>query len=404
MDTFNIAPNSMVLTKHASVYVILKITERCNLACPYCYVFFSDDKTFEIHPATILDDTVDGLIVFLHEAIRNSGIRHVHIGLHGGEPLLLKKPAFRKMCTRLRTALDPVCALQLSIQTNGVLIDPEWVDVFAAHGVNVGISFDGTEEIHNRTRVTKKGRGTYAESRRGWNMIVEAHQAGRIGRPGILCVVAPEQSGRAIYEHFVNELRARHMNFLWPNIHHGAPEATEAFIDGCGDFMVDVCRAWFAAGKKGVEVRFLKEIIGPLLDDEVCRELPSNRNNPFELITVSSNGEISPDDVIRTLAPRFRETGYRVGGSTLNELARSNTWMEVSRAQQILPEPCQSCLWRNICRSGSPQHRYSTERGFDNPSVYCKSLKRVFSYVADNLIRGGVPIEAIERRLAATFA
>lgn len=395
--------NPVILSKHGSVYVVLKVTERCNLACPYCYFFFGGDDTFEVHPATILGDTVDGLITFLQDAIRQSGIRRVHIGLHGGEPLLLKKDAFRRMCARLRAQLDPLCKLQVSMQTNGVLIDPEWVELFAEYGIMVGISFDGPEDVHNKTRITKKGRGTYAESRRGWELLRAAHQQGRIGRPGIICVVAPDQSGRAIYEHFANDMQVTHMNFLWPNFHHNSPEATEAFIDGCGDFMVDVCRAWFEGGKKGVEVRFLREIIGPLLDDEVCRELPPNKNNPFELITVSSNGDIAPDDIIRTLAPRFRQTGYQVGRHTLNDLARSNTWHEISRSQKQLPEPCQQCVWRNVCRAGSPQHRYSDAGGFDNPSIYCKSLKRVYGYVTQNLIRGGIPQETIERRLAANF-
>ncbi len=308
------------------------------------------------------------------------------------------------MCTRLRNALDSVCALQLSMQTNGVLIDPQWIEIFEAQRIYIGISFDGPEEIHNKTRITKKGRGTYAESRRGWELLMDAHNAGRIGRPGIICVVAPDQSGRVIYEHFANDLNVPLMNFLWPNFHYGDAEATDDFIDGCGDFMVDVCKAWFAGGKKNVEIRFLREIIGPLLDDEVCRELPPNRNNPFELITVSSNGDIAPDDIIRTLAPRFRETGYRVGSTTLSDLGQSETWLEVSHAQEKLPTACQSCIWRNICRSGSPQHRYSEERGFDNPSIYCRSLKRVYSYVTSQLIAGGVPLESIERRLELDFA
>jgi uncharacterized protein len=403
MNMPSVVPAKKNLSRNGSVYVVLKVTERCNLACPYCYFFFAGDKTFQIHPATILGDTVTGLIAFLQDAIRNSGIRHVHIGLHGGEPLLLKKDAFRRMCSQIRTALDPLCTLQLSMQTNGVLIDQEWVDIFADQDVYVGISFDGPEEIHNKTRITKKGRGTYAESRRGWEMLLAAHKEERIGRPGIICVVAPDQSGRAIYEHFANDMKVTHMNFLWPNFHHGSPEATEEFIDGCGDFMVDVCKAWFEGRDTTIQVRFLREIMGPLLDDRLCRELPPNRNNPFELITVSSNGDIAPDDIIRTLAPRFRETGYQVAKNTLNDLAQSSTWLEVSRAQEILPEACQSCVWKNVCRSGNPQHRFSEARGFDNPSIYCKSLKRVYSYVTNNLIQGGVPLEKIEQRLEVNY-
>ncbi|WP_426106428.1 radical SAM protein [Massilia sp. TSP1-1-2] len=402
MDTSG-AP-AVIAANATSLYIVLKVTERCNLACPYCYFFFAGDDTFKIHPATILGDTIDGLIEFVGEAIDNSAVQQVNIGFHGGEPLLLRKETFRGMCTRLEEALAHRCKLQFMMQTNAVLVDPEWVELFVRYQIQMGVSFDGPEEIHNLTRITKKGRGTYTETRRGWDVMNAAGNEGRMPNPGVLCVIAPGQSARKTYAHFVNDLATTNINFLMPDVNHDSPEATAAFIDAVGDYMIEICHAWLTDGaRRGVEIRFIKEIIGPLLDDQVCRASALGKYNPFVLMTVSSNGDIAPDDIVRTLAPRFRETGFQVGRNTLPELAASSQWQELARAQRQLPQPCQSCVWRSVCRGGAPQNRFSGARGFDNPSVYCKSLKRVYAYLADSLIKGGIGADAMEQRLEMAY-
>jgi len=387
-----------------SLYVVLKVTERCNLACPYCYFFFAGDDSFKIHPATILGDTVDGLIRFLLEAIERDGITHVSLGLHGGEPLLLKKAAFDGMCRRFRQALEQRCQLSLLVQTNAVLVDQEWVDLFARHRLQVGVSFDGPEAVHNLTRITKKGRGTYAETRQGWELMQAAARAGRMPAPGILAVVSPQHDARATYEHFVHELDCRNINFLLPDFNHDSAEATPEFVAAVGDYMLDICHAWFADGARhGVEIRFIKEVMGPLLDDAVCRFNATQKHNPFALLTVSSNGDIAPDDVIRPLAPRFRDTGLQVGRESFAHVRGHAAWGELEAAQTTLPSECRSCTWRNACRGGAPQNRYSAARGFDNPSVYCPALKRIHAYVARNLALGGLAVEAMEARLEQQY-
>lgn len=388
---------------YGALFVILKITERCNLACPYCYMFFMGDESYKQHPPVMAHDTQAGLVAWLQDAVRQQGLRSIHIGLHGGEPLLLNKKGFRQLCQALRGGLDGLCRLKISMQTNGVLIDEEWIEIFSQYGLSIGMSMDGDEAIHNLTRVTRSGRGTYQESRRGWQLLQQAAAQGRIAPPGILCVVSPEQPAARIYEHFAQELEANTVNFLLPDYNHDSPEVTPALVKACGDYLLEVCRAWFTQPRRP-QVRFIRNVVSALLDDESCARLAANQHNPFELITVSSNGEISPDDAIRVLAPRFRQTGHTVHDSTLSELMDSEPWLEVYESQMQLPAACTQCLWRHVCRGGAPQHRFSAARGFDNPSIYCDALKRIHAYIAAMLVQGGASAEAIERRLTAEVA
>ncbi len=392
--------------------IIVKVTERCNLACPYCYFFFSGDETYKEHPPFIENGTVQEIIRFVRQTIERENIRHVRIALHGGEPLLLKIGKFEEMCKAFRSALAPLCELMLVVQTNGVLVTPDWVEMFCRQGIRVCVSIDGNEAVHNIFRITKKGAGTYAETRRGWNLLNQAMSEGRLQSAAILCVISPQQSGAEIYKHFANELKATGFNFLLPDLTHDSPEATERFIDGCGDFLIDAFDAWVENGGvkggaslsgKGMRfIRFIYDTVGPMLNDELCRRSVLNYQPLFEFI-VSSNGEVSPNDVIRGLAPRFRGLKNRVGNSRYEELIDSEPWQELETAQRKLPSACQECVWRNICMGGKFSHRFSEKNGFDNPSVYCSSLKRFYGHVAKRVVSAGYPIEEIERRLEMSF-
>ncbi len=384
-----------------SLAFVFKIAERCNLACSYCYFFFSGDESYKSHPPFVLPETVDGLIEFILDAVDRDGIRNVRIGFHGGEPLLLKKQAFSAMCDRLVAALAGRCSLSFNLQTNGVLIDAGWIDVFETYRVSAGVSFDGDPAFHNTTRVTKKGKGTYAETRRGWDMLVAAARAGRIPEPGVLCVVDPHQSGATTFRHFVEELGVRHMDFLLPDITHDSPDANETFVSGCGDYLIDVCHAWFGLGPSDVHVRFIDHVVGPLLDDGLLRLSATTKNDPRAIFTISSNGDIAPDDALRPLAPRFREAGLRVGRDTYGSVLAHDVWRELDGSQRDLPAPCDTCTWKAICNGGTRQHRFSVRNGFDNPSLYCATLLRIYAYIATQLIRAGRSVDEVETRLAS---
>jgi uncharacterized protein len=398
----NLTPAAGAVVPLRHLAIVFKVTERCNLVCPYCYFFFSDDQSYKDHPATVPADTVSGIIAFIQNAIAESGINRVHIGFHGGEPLLLKREYFGQICQQLIDGLGSRCKLGLSVQTNGVLINEAWIDVFERYGVAVGVSFDGDREVHNRTRITKKGRGTYDETLRGWRLLEQAAEARRIPAPGVLCVIAPDQSGSATFLHFVRELKVKHLDFLLPDLTHDSIDVTERFIERCGDYMVDVCKTWFAHGDKKVTVRFMRGVMRMLLARKL--QAPDPGNAPpasYTLLTVSSNGDISPDDVYRTLDWRFRETGFNVATSSLRDIHEGPMWGEIRAGINKLAPKCDACLWRGVCRGGLMQHRYSMRHGFNNPSIYCTALGRMYAYICAQLVKGGISAEHIEQRLSA---
>jgi uncharacterized protein len=376
--------------------LILKVTERCNLACPYCYFFFGGDESYKQHPPFMDETTLESVVAFILDARSKHGFRHVRLGIHGGEPLLMKKDRFSAMCRRFREALGDEPTLTLCIQTNGVLVDTGWVDIFSEFQVRVGVSIDGPAHIHDRNRVTKRGAGSYAATEKGWQLMQQAHQTGCMPPPSILCVVSPKEDGGAIFMHFAQVMKAGAVNFLLPDSTHDALPFSPGVVDDCARFLTEVSRAWASGGVGGVRVRVLDEIIGPLLNDELYRR-SAQRPSPLNQVCVSSNGDLCPDDVIRTYAPHFADTGLNIREHRFSDVAAHPAWRALADA--TLPQQCAQCNWRDICGGGMLQHRFSKRKQFDNVSIYCSALMAVHNRMAAQLIKGGFPVAELEGRL-----
>jgi sulfatase maturation enzyme AslB (radical SAM superfamily) len=50
-----------------------------------------------------------------------------------------------------------------------------------------------------------------------------------------------------------------------------------------------------------------------------------------------------------------------------------------------LCDTCLQCEYLDACGGGHLAQRWSSERKFDNPSVYCASWKRIFDHIWDRI-------------------
>jgi uncharacterized protein len=66
-----------------------------------------------------------------------------------------------------------------------------------------------------------------------------------------------------------------------------------------------------------------------------------------------------------------------------------------------LPEGCRGCPESETCAGGYAPHRYSQERQFDNPSLWCADLFAVFAHVRTRM---GVSHEEARVRRPALHA
>lgn len=134
-------------------------TPFCNIACDYCYLAERDAKRF------MSEDVVRAAI----RNARESGLlgRELNVVWHAGEPLVAPAAFYERAFGIMNEEAGACTAVRHSIQTNAMLIDEPWCDLFRRWGVHVGVSVDGPADIHDRHRKTRDGRPTHARVMQG---------------------------------------------------------------------------------------------------------------------------------------------------------------------------------------------------------------------------------------------
>lgn len=132
----------------------LSLTHNCNLSCKYCYSGrkFKQDMSLE---------TGEKIVDF---AMRISGPdKLLDFCFFGGEPFLrfdMIKELTSLIQERKKEYKKPV---RLSITTNGTILTQEMIDFLKENNINLCVSIDGPEHIHNRNRCYENGEGSFAQ-------------------------------------------------------------------------------------------------------------------------------------------------------------------------------------------------------------------------------------------------
>lgn len=346
---------------------------RCNIACTYCY-WFRDEKVYD--KPKILTEAVElAVLQKLKSYISRKQLTQFEIIFHGGEPLLFGKKRFDNLCNQLRILeAETNCHLLLSVTTNGLLIDSEWIALFKKYRMNIGISLDGYKQINDTSRVDFKGNGTFDKVKKAIKLLQEANI-----NPGILAVCQPEETNiTAIYQCFVEELKLTQFDFLIPDAtYHTKPKSILSFYKKVFDEWYNVY------SYQGVFITMLESMIRGVLG---YRSL-SNAigHTPVKTITVLTDGTIEPLDYLRIADAKLTVSPYNVLTDELDVLQTHPVWQEVYSASLNLHEKCNSCKFKYACGGGPLQSRWNNENRFNNPSVYCDDLYQLLEYVSDQV-------------------
>lgn len=130
----------------------LLLTQRCNLACPYCYIGKRNSR--------MSIEVADRIIEF---AYRNTPPgEKIDVGFFGGEPLLefelLKEITYRFKHHR---HFDENRVL-FTLVTNGTIFSSDIADFVERHKIGFGISCDGPPAVHDLSRRFANGQPSSA--------------------------------------------------------------------------------------------------------------------------------------------------------------------------------------------------------------------------------------------------
>ena len=145
---------SVAYNTHSISKIWFFVTTNCNNRCSYCFV---DHKNDEISKKIIL--------IYLARLFGSKGKKHINI--YGGEPLLKFEKVKNIIEYAKKLSIKTQNPLIITLATNAQLIESDHINFFKKFDVNICVSFDGNEDMHNKHRKTVTKKKTYINSLKG---------------------------------------------------------------------------------------------------------------------------------------------------------------------------------------------------------------------------------------------
>ncbi|WP_434212810.1 radical SAM protein [[Pseudomonas] boreopolis] len=378
-----------------TLFVIMKMVERCNLNCSYCYYYAPGNAEVYSRPPKMSGAILDRLIEYMEQAADENDIGEVVFAFHGGEPTLAKPDAVSRFCDDARTRLGGhAVKVKFAIQTNGVHLTDAWLKVIAQHRIHVGVSLDGDEESHDRHRIDHRGHGSYARIRQNIKKLKPIVADAEINLVA-LTVMASGFKGLDYYRHMVDELGLRDMKLLFPDHTNDAPP-TEEEARELGQALCEIFDHWLLHDSRRVRVVLFQDAVRNVMMTTARQAEPSDGITLG--CAVLSDGLVRISDDYMAPAAWFAEQkAMSLHDSTFAQWLAQPHVEELLQASFEVPTACRSCAHAKSCRGGEIPHRHSAERGFDNPSAHCTSLKIFYDHVTRILNQGMDEVESMRR-------
>ena len=392
------------------IHVVAKpIGPVCNLDCEYCF-YLEKQAVFATDEKYQMSDKV--LSAFITNYIESQRTPVVEFVWQGGEPTLLGIDFFKRVI-ELQNPFLRLKTISNSLQTNGTLLDDEWCRFLKRHNFMVGISLDGPEEVHDRYRRDRKGRGTFEKVMRGVRLL-QKHKV----EYNVLACVARDTATRPLDVYCF--LRDQGVEFIqFTPIVERTPDSRSSQLglrlagpavltmenqqtevtswtvipEEYGDFLIAIYEEWVRHDVGKVFVMNFEWALNAWIGNPcpVCIHAEQCGRS----VVVEHNGNVYACD--HCVYPE-----YKLGNiSTDNLLQMVGKSVESGfgiTKETALPRLCRECEVLAACRGGCPKHRFARTYD-DEPGLHylCAGYKKFFLHirkylrVMTTLLENGLP-------------
>ncbi|SHN71678.1 FibroRumin system radical SAM peptide maturase [Desulfovibrio litoralis] len=362
-------------------YLIL--SEQCNLACKYCFLGNNDParrKKFSSEKMT--KETAEQALVYFIRQIKLSGNQNPEnkstIIFYGGEPLL-NFPVLEHIALRIHELgkVEPcIKNAELSVITNGLLLDEYKLKRLKELGVSIAISIDGCSEEANEQRIDLVGRPSFSK------VVAVLDTAKNLDVNIALSVTLTEktvQDKNKILE-LISAYNIKGFGF---NILMSDETFTlsDEYNNNAADFIIDVFRD-------------LREI--GIYEDRIMRKLKSFSNAQVYFsdcaATAGSQIVVTPDGSVGICHGCIAERQYFVS-TIYDESFNANIdplFIKWSQLTPVNKSECLSCEALGICGGGCPVNALHCKGGNTIHSLderFCVHAKKTLEFLIKDLYR-----------------
>lgn len=348
--------NAMDLT-----LLIKPVSGRCDMHCKYCF-YREETALREGYKAEKMTEaTLENTI---RKAIACSE-RSVSFTFQGGEPTLAGIEFFKNAVKLQQRYNGKHIKIYNSIQTNGQSLNNEWAEMLAENNFLLGVSIDGTRELHDGLR----GKGTYDRAVSSAKLLEGAGVAFNV-----LCVVTKNVAETAA-EVYGNLKKYKYLQFI-PCLDglEGEKRAWSLSPEAYGRFLCETFKMYESDMRTGkyTSVRYYDNYIGMLkgMPPESC-ELSGVCGS---YLVIESDGSCYPCDF-------YSLDSYLLGNinsDSIIKMQKNENALRFAREGAEIVSECRVCKWFALCRGGCRRNREPFSEGLPRKNLYCESYKMFY--------------------------
>jgi uncharacterized protein len=359
------------------------LSEQCNLACKYCFLGNSTPekrKNFSLEAMTkeIAEKSLMFFIRQLEISDNNNSDNKPNIIFYGGEPLI-NFPVLEYVAERINDLKQKVKCIQnieLSVVTNGLLLDSSKLNRLKELNVALALSIDGCTEEANAMRVDMHGNPSFPKVINALDKIKKA------GVDVSLSITLTEETIKdkqkildliAIYG-----IKGLGFNILMSD---GSFKLSDEYNENAAQFIIDIF----------IELRKIG-----VYEDRIMRKIKAFSKSQIYFsdcaATSGSQIVITPDGNVGVCHGCLSNRQYFVS-SVSDELfdARTNpVFMEWAQLTPINKTECLSCEALGICGGGCPINAMHSQQGntiHSRDDRFCVHAKKTLDFLIKDLYR-----------------
>ncbi|MET0743742.1 MAG: cyclophane-forming radical SAM/SPASM peptide maturase GrrM/OscB [Microvirga sp.] len=348
--------------------LVLQPTPFCNIDCSYCYL--ADRASTARMSLRTLDLACDRL---LDSRFLGS---HLEVAWHAGEPLAVPVAWYAEAVDLMAERFRGRVQLKHCFQTNGLLINEEWIRFFTRIEARVGVSVDGPADLHDANRRTRNGRGTHDRVMEAVRLLKDH------GFPFHVITVLTERSLDApdrIFDFYasagigdvgfnIEEIEGGHLisSLSTSSIETRFRKFLRRFLE----------LVWASPGT--VRLREFEEGIGLILSNEHPRD---HQNAPFGIVSIDHGGGIATfsPELLGARHGRFQTfvLGH-LSTHSLEDIAGSAAFRSIDAEIQSGVAACErTCPYFRWCGGGAPANKLFETGRFDaTETMHCRLTRQ----------------------------
>lgn len=358
-------------------YFIIDLTKQCNFDCVYCFRDFHNNGIISLN---VLDEILQYILNYCNK----ESISKIGLQMWGGEPLLV--------LDRIEYVVDffshTDIKVTIDIETNASLVTDEIAQKLYKWGIHIGVSVDGTPELHDRQRRMIGGKPS-AELVECGIRNLQKYYGDNIG--GITVVTKYNYKNiKKILDYFIYELHLTSMKFNLVRDNNHAPEQKLAldeeevfcFANELMDYLWAFRRLGANFSEGNIEIR-IKNL---LQRSNISCCISHGCQGGKRMGSFDQVGNIFPCEMIdfpeEKIGSIYEDDSIEI---MVKEAVKKNKFFLPKKEKQ-----CIECPWWYYCQGGcSSRNRYLNRNGKID-DVECALNRAIYPRLIEEILNGNI--------------